>query len=221
VTSRWIQAVRRQGNIISIIAVTFALTSSALKEHYNEKFKDAASALERATDKVDLLNQFEDLRNEGLSPVELTREDIDNPDLFEQNGQTLFDNLAKYKNKIQFDFPRLDFLKASVHFTKEQEKRYTEDRHQQKDLFGRYETMKHIWKPDLLTELILLQKEFEGLHLAIKRLTDQVLEKLDKNAEDARKLKEITAQVSFFIFPVGIVLALLGQIAKVKADGGE
>jgi hypothetical protein len=221
VMSRLVRAVRKRGNVISIIAVTFALTSSAFKEHYSEQFKDASSAFERATDKVDLLSQFEGLRDEALTPVKLTWADYNDPDLFEHTRQTILDNIAKYKKKIEFDFQRLDLLKTFVQLTKFGEQQYSEASHRRTDLLTIYENFKFERVPDLLRKLGKLENDFQSLHNSLIRFTNQIREGLDQNTKYARRRKEIATQLSFIVFPVGIILAILGQIAKVKTGGDE
>lgn len=99
--SRWVHRIRKQGNLISIVAVIFALASTALKEHYNynDNFKDAESALQKATDKLDLLKQFESLRDDIFKANQINETGENSPQTFEERRQSLITKIANLKEE--------------------------------------------------------------------------------------------------------------------------
>jgi hypothetical protein len=49
----------------------------------------------------------------------------------------------------------------------------------------------------------------------------ELRDELAREAEAARIQLEFFSRLNFYVFPFGIFLALLGQVAKVKVQGGD
>jgi hypothetical protein len=212
--SSWIQRIRKHGNLISFAAALFVVFSNANKEINSERLKDLKSSLENAktedlrrTDAEDLSNKLDTII--GLTAPHPTEED-------QLNLQK-----ERIQNYLLFEKRRLEqmhlLLTALGTNTKDEIEKQRELDNQYEDIFLKVDNSGFAVKESFQST----KDELELLNTNVSNFCADLRERLTKKIEDVQGSYDFAFTLNLFIFPIGIMLALLGQVAKVKTDFDE
>jgi chromosome segregation ATPase len=211
--SAWVLWIRRHGNHISIVAAFFALFSQALKDLASENFKDTVLSLEKIEDESDRRNDIEQLNNKLDTILGQTAPQ-------KSEGEKLTVRQARLRHIVAVQQAQLEQIDLLMNALGTNIKNDVDTRHKVEDAYD--DTRLKVEKFDSTAneEFDNIKGELQTLEYQIQDFGRDLRKRLATKTQDARKWRDICGAVNFYIFPIGIMLAVLGQVAKAKTDVG-
>jgi hypothetical protein len=232
-SSHFLTFIRNHGNVISIVAILFALGTNALKEISNDSGKDRVTKLENAKILYDDRVHFQELKTE----IDTILNRLKTSDDQKTGGQTMRDLFEGTKNELDGTVELMLMLDeklaenptwadaivdrfkfgAPVHETTIFTDPVAQIDHDYTKLL--YDANRVVINGQVSEKDIAPWKgRFDDLTRRIRVKTFTLLEKLIFETTKARARVIFFNNLNLVVFPLGIIVALLGQIAKPKDE---
>lgn len=223
IRSRWVHRIRKHGNLISVVAISFALTSSALKEHFSEEFKDQLSTLEKAYDRDQLRNAVVTITQEvrGISGNFRT-------------WPSDFDAHVAWAALHVTDLAQMLEQEEAEMFPLWEELEHDHGVIRDKKFNSLVETIGSFlptpstlgWMHDknsseYKSQVFIDEARGIGIQADVSTFLSELRWRLNEKLKVARERSDTLSTINLFVFPIGILLAVLGQVAKVKTASGD